>query len=145
MEKYLKAVADFLENNDWSEEESEFAILQYDLVAEMEAAQIGVEAVQPVLELMQKYPLVEFGTPGALTHFIEKFYKENSSYYESILQQSVQKQPSIHTLWLLNRVINGTSAETAQVLIQTLKFIAEDTAEDAAIRMAAESFLQYHV
>ena len=145
MEKYLQAVADFLANNDWSEEELDFAILQDELVEQMEAEQIGLAAIQPILELMEKHPLVEFGTPGAFTHFIEQFYKDNSTYYEEILLQSVLKQPTVHTVWLLNRVINGTSPETAKVLIQTLKSIADDTAQEAEIRMAADSFFKYHL
>lgn len=83
MEKYLKPLYNFLEKNEWYMKEPEFIILQYDIVDEMEADEMGFEAMENILELMENNPFVEFGTPGPLTHFIEKFYKErqaNSAY-----------------------------------------------------------------
>ncbi|MCP1994308.1 hypothetical protein [Flavobacterium sp. HSC-61S13] len=143
MEKYLQPIVDFLDSHHWSDDEAEFALIQYDIVDVMEQNQIGVESVQPILELMEKHPLVEFGSPGPLTHFIEKFYQENSRFYEDLLLQSVLKQPTVHTVWLLNRIINGVKTENSLELIQVLKSISVNTAIHQEIRLVAVNFLEY--
>ena len=71
VKKHLQPIADFLESNDWSENEPEFILLQYDIADKMKEDKIGIESIQPIIELMEKNPLVEFGTPGPLTHFVE--------------------------------------------------------------------------
>lgn len=143
MDKHLQPIVDFLDNHDWSDYEAEFTLIQYDVVAIMEQYQIGLESVQPILELMEKYPLVEFGSPGPLTHFMEKFYQENKRIYEELLMQSVLKRPGVHTVWLLNRVINGVKAETYIELIQVLKSVSENKSIHQDIHTVAANFLEY--
>ena len=126
MKKYLKSIEDILEKKDWYTEEPEFINLQYEIVDQMKADNIGFEAVASILELMEKNPLVEFGTPGPLTHFIEKFCKDQQEDYENILIKSVEKTPTVHTVWLLNRVINGSKNEERKELIGILNSISMD-------------------
>ncbi len=143
MEKYFQPVVNFLDCHDWIDDEAEFALIQYDIVAIMEQNQMGMEAVQPIIDLMEKYPLVEFGCPGPLTHFLEKFYLENNLIYEKLLMQSVLKQPTVHTVWLLNRVINGTKTENKQELIQVLKSVSVNKSIHQEISVVAANFLEY--
>lgn len=144
MNKYIQPVQKFLEENDWASEEPEFICLQYDVVDEMKANKVGFEIFQDVLELMEVHPLVEFGTPGALTHFVEKFYRENQEQYEKLLKKSVEEKPAIHTIWLLHRVINGNQGEKAEELIQIIKSIYENEKLHKEIRTVAGNFLKYH-
>jgi hypothetical protein len=37
-------------------------------------------------------------------HFIEKFYRKG---YEEKLLESISRRPTFHTVWMLNRLING--------------------------------------
>lgn len=143
MEKHLQPIVDFLENNQWSEYESEFTLIQYDIVDIIEQHKMGIEAIQPIIELMEKHPLVEFGSPGPLTHFMEKFYQENSLFYEELLLQSVLRRPTVHTVWLLNRVINGAKTENSKELIQTLKSISANKSLHQEIQTVASYFLKY--
>lgn len=142
MKKYLEPIINFLENNDWSIEEDEFIGLQYDIVDEMETDKVGFEITQDILELMGKNPLVEFGSPGPLTHFIEKFYNDNQEQYQKILKNSVGEKPTIHTVWLLNRIINGTEGKTKMELTQIMKSISRDLNLNKEIREVAEKFLE---
>lgn len=144
MEKLLQPIVGFLENKDWSEYESDFALIQYDIVDILEQHKIGFEAIQPIIELMERYPLVEFGTPGPLTHFIEKFYLEKSNFYEKSLVESLYKQPTVHTIWLLNRVINGARNENSKELIQILKSISDNKSLHQDIQRVAANFFSYH-
>jgi len=142
MNKYLEPIATFLDNNDWSIEETDFICLQYDIVDEMEKENVGFEITQDVFELMEKNPLVEFGTPGPLTHFIEKFYNDNQEQYQTILKKSVREKPTIHTVWLLNRVINGNKGQIKMELTRIMEFISKDENLNEEIREVAENFLE---
>ncbi len=144
MEKYLKPLYDFLEKDEWYLEEPEFINLQYDIVDEMEADKIGFDAIEKILELMEKNPLVEFGTPGPLTHFIEKYYKEKQEDYENLLKKSLKNKPTVHTVWLLNRVINGNKNEKQKELIGILNSISKNKEIQQEIRDFAINFLEYH-
>jgi hypothetical protein len=97
-----------------------------------------------ILELMVKNPLVEFGAPGPLTHFMEKFYKENQEDYENLLKRSVGEKPTVHTIWLLNRVINESEDEKSIELVGILKSISMNNEIQQEIRNVANFFLEYH-
>ena len=51
------------------------------------------ELVEPILEIIATNPLVDFGMPGDLVHFVEQFYKHG---YEELLISSVRKNPTPH-------------------------------------------------
>src|SRR5260221_9759822 len=83
------------------------------------SAGAGVESVEPILRFIEEHPYIEFGTPGALVHFMEKFYGRG---YERELVESVKRRPTLSTVWMLNRVINGTKApEAKRLLVSTLE------------------------
>lgn len=139
MKEYLKPIEDFLEQKDGYSDEPEFILLQYDVVDKMEADEIGFVAVQHILTVMEKNPLVEFGTPGPLTHFIEKFYKEKQEEYENVLKKSVEDNPTIHTVWLWNRLINGAEDNKYELL----EAIRDNLALHQEIRVVAAGFVEY--
>ena len=144
MEKYLKPLYKFLEKDEWYLDDPVFINLQYEIVDEMEANEIGFDAIEKILKLMEKNPLVEFGTPGPLTHFIEKFYKEKQEDYENLLTKSLKDKPTVHTVWLLNRVINGNKDEKQKELIGILNSISKNQKIHQEIRDVANNFLEYH-
>ena len=144
MNKYLEPIVDFLKSHDWNTAETEFINLQSNIVDNLEKENIGFEIMQDILVLMEKYPLVEFGSPGPLTHFIESFYNENEKIYENQLRQSVEENPSIHTVWLLNRVINGSQGEKKIELIEILNSTRKNERLPKSIRNVAENFFKYH-
>ena len=78
-----------------------------ELVAQWSSANVGIEATEPILRFMEEHPSIELGMPGALVHFAEKFYGRG---YEEKLIESISRRPTRHTVWMLNRVINGAKA-----------------------------------
>jgi hypothetical protein len=66
---------------------------------------VGSEAVEPILRFMEDNPQIAYGKPGALVHFVERFYRDG---YEQDLIGSIRRKPTAHTVWMLNRIINGT-------------------------------------
>jgi hypothetical protein len=71
-----------------------FAVLSYELTDAWSAANVGLEAVEPILQFMEDHEELDYGMPGPLSHFIEKFYRKG---YEPKLLQSVKRKPTEHT------------------------------------------------
>lgn len=71
----------------------------------------GIEVVAPILRFMEEHPSIDFGAPGPLVHFVERFYRRG---YEDHLVESVLRRPTAHTVWMLNRVVNGTKEPDAR-------------------------------
>lgn len=76
-----------------------------ELVDAWVASGSGLDAVEPVLRFMESHPGIEYGMPGALVHFAERFHGRG---YEPLLLASVSRRPTWITTWMLNRLINGT-------------------------------------
>jgi hypothetical protein len=94
----------------------DFATSSAELVDQWTSLNVGSEAVEPILRFTEEHPSVELGMPGALVHFAEKFYGHG---YEEKLLESISRRPTRHTVWMLNRVING-----AKVPAKKQQFVA---------------------
>jgi hypothetical protein len=82
-----------------------------ELVDRWKSLKVGAEALEPVLRFMEEHPSADLGTPGALVHFVERFYGHG---YEEKLLESISRRPTQHTAWMLNRVINGTTSPSVK-------------------------------
>lgn len=78
---------------------------QYELVKRIESSALGLDAVSAILAFYERHEDLDTGAPGPLAHFVETFYKAG---YERLLAESVQRKPTLKTLELLNRLVNGT-------------------------------------
>ena len=113
-----------------------FETVMMDCMEEIEENYNQLDSVQPLLRLMERHPLTDFGSPGPIVHFVERFYKKG---YEKELLLSLKRMPTLHTVWMLNRLINGT--DQAEVYLELLKEISENTSYDKEIREEALHFL----
>lgn len=84
----------------------------------------GLETVQVVLRFMESHPDVDYGTPGALVHFCERFYRNG---YEERLLESIRRKPTAHTAWMLNRLINGTQDQSTRRSLVDVMVAARDS------------------
>ena len=118
----------------------QFELRSEQLVDGWTASGGGLEAVAPILRFMEDHPAVDFGTPGALVHFVERFYGKG---YEGLLIESIRRKPTAHTAWMLNRLINGTQeADLRQRLIGLmLQAKAHPLADSTAVE-ALRNFLE---
>lgn len=95
------------------------------------------EAIVPLLQLIERHPITYFGDPGAIVHFIEHFDPE----YEEYLVESLKRTPTITTIWMLNRCINGR--EHTEELIDLMKEIAGRMDVDKEIRERAQEYVSF--
>lgn len=114
----------------------DFEFIMEENIMKLEADGVGIEAVTPLLELMERHPMDDFGMPGAIVHFVERFYKNG---YEELLIESVKKRPTIHTVWMLNRVMNGS--ENKNDYLEIMKEVTERSDIEEAIKNSASEFM----
>lgn len=98
---------------------------------------IGTKVIIPLLELLERNPLVNFGRPGAIVHYLEKI-----DGYEEQLVKSIEKVPTRHTVWMLNRCINAHDEKESEYM-SLLKNVASRNDIDSSIKECAKEFLEF--
>jgi len=131
-DQILERLNDAAKSNDFLEQASE-------IIDEVSLLPNSFDAVEPILRFMEMNPEMDFGTPGTLVHFVERFYGQG---YEQMLIDSIRRKPALHTVWMLNRIINGTDDTVEKSrLIQMLKNVTESPLASSAIQGLAMHFL----
>lgn len=114
----------------------DFEFIMEENIMKLEVEGVGIEAVTPLLELMERPPMDDFGMPGAIVHFVERFYKNG---YEELLIESVKRRPTMHTVWMLNRVMNGS--ENKNDYLEIMKEVTERSDIEEAIKNSTSKFM----
>ena len=100
----------------------------------------AMEFVRVILLFMEENPTLDYGVPGPLVHFVERFYGHG---YEEELLASLSRRPISHTVWMLNRVINGTrEGDERAKLLNALRVAQQHPSADAQTRNLAARFIQ---
>lgn len=117
------------------------------LVQRWLAADIRSEAVEPVLRFMEEHPELDYGSPGPLVSFIERSFGAGGTerrLYEEAVLESIQRLPTAHTVWLLNRIINVTEQpEVKGRYLEALAKAFENPKTDTFARGEIAEFLKY--
>lgn len=129
LEELIKKMEDHIGSDDFEQIEEE-------CIEKVEESDLGLQAVEPLIKLMERYPLADFGVPGAIVHFVERYYKKG---YEDILYQSVKRSPAMHTVWMLNRICNDKNSPDKFKKLLAETAIRDDI--DNAIAKSAKEFL----
>jgi hypothetical protein len=119
---------------------NDFATHSAELTDAWSRAGDGVEMIEPVLRFIEQHPTIDFGMPGPLVHFAEKFCGKG---FEEKLMESVERKPMLLTVWMLNRVLNGTSAGPAKRrLHEVMERVRDNQAADQNTLKLVNRFLQ---
>lgn len=100
----------------------------------------SLEYISLLLHFMEDNPDIDYGMPGPVVHFMEKYYKNG---YEELLYESLDRKPTIHTLWMLNRVLNSPTMIDRKKYLTLLEKISVDPIESEDIRNEAKEYLDY--
>ena len=125
-----------------SDDDSGLAFQLHDLTASIENCEGALEVVPHILAFFERYPNAEHGTPGALVHFIETLYPA----YVEHLVSSVERKPTPHTLWMVNRILNAKIEPALRhSLINLLEKSALHPLADNSARQEAAQFAKRHL
>ena len=100
----------------------------------------SIEYVSVILNQMEKNLDIDYGMPGPVVHFAERYYLRG---YEKMLYESLKRKPTQHTLWMLNRILNSPQLVDKDTYLTLLNDIASDDSIDAAVSAEARSFFEY--
>jgi hypothetical protein len=100
----------------------------------------GVEAIPGLLLLLEQNEKLEWGAPGPVVHAVETFCGRG---YERLLLESIRRKPTNHTLWMVNRVLNGVSKDLQSDFMEVLAKAAKRKDVSAEVRQAATGFLEF--
>ncbi|MCI9588094.1 MAG: hypothetical protein HFF60_09025 [Oscillospiraceae bacterium] len=129
IEELIRELEAQIDSDDYEE-------VQENCLAQIQAEGLGLSAVEPLLLFMERHPLSDFGMPGAIVHYAEQFCKKG---YEDLLAVSVARRPTLHTVWMLNRVKNA--GEDAGKYEQLLRDILERPDVEEEIKNSVKEFL----
>jgi hypothetical protein len=113
------------------------------LVGDLKRSGSGLETVVEILRFMEANPDADFGSPGPLVHFVEEFQGHG---YETALVESINRQAASHTVWMLNRVINGaTDVKEKARLIEILSVASKHPFSSEQTKDRALLFLEWQL
>ena len=115
-------------------EDQEFELAD-EIVDAMEASPQPFDLVAPILELIANHPEVDFGSPGELVHFVEKFYHQG---YEDLLLESVLKSPTVYNIWMLHRCYNDNDPNLVRQIQTLVRELKKDKTLDSQVRSMIE-------
>ena len=115
-------------------EDQEFELAD-EIVDAMEASPQPFVLVAPILELIANHPEVDFGSPGELVHFVEKFYHQG---YEDLLLESVLKSPTVHNIWMLHRCFNDNDPN----LVRQIQILVGELKKDKTLDLQVRSMIE---
>lgn len=100
----------------------------------------SIDYVENLLLFMEDNPDIDYGMPGPIVHYMER---DCFSGYEDLLYASVKRKPTIHTLWMVNRLINSPELLDKSKYINLLASVSYNQNEPEIIRNEALHYLNY--
>lgn len=100
----------------------------------------GKKYVEFLINFMSDNPDVDYGMPGPVVHFIEKYPID---YYVVFLLKSIEKRPNDTLLWMLNRITNVADKKTKNKYIEIFRNVIARKDIDGITREAAIDFYEF--
>ena len=124
-----------------AQDDIEASEIGYVLTGQLEQMPDAISAVPIILKFMEQHPTVDFGVPGPLVHFVERFYRKG---YEDILCESFARRPTKHTVLMMHRLINGSVGDLKQKYIGLLQSASHRQDIDTVSRNQALLYYNLH-
>ena len=114
----------------------------YNILCEINENDDGVKYVEYLINFMMENPDIDYGMPGPIVHFIEKYPID---YYVGYLIEAIEKKPNDTLLWMLNRITNITVGSDRDRYIEILKHTSERNDIDDITREGALQFYRFQI
>ena len=113
----------------------DFEYIQEECMSEIEKKDLGLSAVEPLLQFIERHPVSDFGMPGEIVHYIESLEG-----YEDKLVDSINRRPTLHTVWMINRIKN--TGENYEKYTKILNGVLERKDIEDEIKESVKEFLE---
>lgn len=111
------------------------------MLAEANPSESDPASFEAAFRVFERHPLSDFGSPGPLVHWLERAYPR----YVEALVKSVERRPTEHTVWMVNRILNANiEASTRATLVAALKATVNRTDIEQSTVSSATDWLQLH-
>jgi hypothetical protein len=135
----IKAVIDALNAFQPGRDDTDNVPRLYDIFSDFSSLPHRERAMAAMFFLLERFPDAEFGSPGPLVHELEAI-----SGYLPLLCDSVRRQPTYLTVWMINRVLNTTlPCDQREAWLSELRAALEHPLASAQIRRTAEESLEH--
>ena len=135
----VQAVIEALSSFEAAHDETENFRRLYQILEGFDSLPNRELAMPAMFSLMERFPEALFGSPGPLVHELEAIPG-----YQPLLQQSLARQPTDLTVWMVDRLLNSKlSSEDRQSWLGTLRSAAEHPRAAIPVRESALYFLQH--
>lgn len=135
-----KELFDFIEKLKNSVNDDDFISIAYEITDQLEEKENGFVAVEPILMIIETNPNIDFGSPGPLVHYVERFYEHG---YEEKLIDSIKRRPTELTVWMLNRIVNGSEGDKKKYYIKLMEEVLIFPGLEQNIINEVENFLEF--
>ncbi|NOQ26246.1 MAG: hypothetical protein GQ564_12855 [Bacteroidales bacterium] len=134
IEKLVAKIENNINNEDFIEVCEEY-------LEKLEELDFEGSSIESLLKIIEDNPNIELGMPGPIVHFVERFFRKG---YEEKLIKSIERKPRAHTLWMLNRIINGVKDNEREDYITIMKNILTMIDIDNEVKNAALRFCELY-
>lgn len=111
----------------------------YEIFSDFRSLPQRGRAMPAMFFLLERFPDAEFGVPGPLVHELEAIPD-----YLPLLRDSVRRQPTSYTVWMINRLLNTTlPGEQRESWLSELRAALDHPLASEQTRKAAERYLIY--
>jgi hypothetical protein len=96
-------------------------------------------AMPAIYSLVERFPEAELGSPGPLVHELEAI-----AGCENLLRESMRRQPTLLTLWMVNRRLNSNLSDDERAYwLNELATVKSHPRAGKLVKDEAESFLRF--
>jgi hypothetical protein len=98
------------------------------------------ESIVPtIFALLERFPEAELGNPGPLVHEIEA-----TRYDTKLLRESLRRQPTHLTVWMVNRLLNAKPVhQVREMWLNELSAAESHPKSSDGVRERARKFIRY--
>jgi len=137
----MKKIEYLIEKMELLKTDDDFDYKMYDELDLVKIEDVDILDIELILRFMEDNQDIDFGSPGSLVHFLEKYYQKG---YEKLLVESIKRTPTLHTLWMLNRIINGEEEKKRSEYLELLKIVSQAEI-DYKIRASAKEYFDFQL
>lgn len=109
-----------------------------DLCDEMQIVNDAAACAPVMFRTMERLEGVDLGTPGPIVHTLESW----PGGYEKLLAQSVQRKPTPHTVWMVNRILNSDPPDS-ESWMALLRSVAKNPTASAETKNISKGFIKH--